>query len=59
VNIGGWIMLVVSWGAIIWLTAFALRRTLKAKPRELAAPLDIETEIEEADARREKQREQG
>lgn len=52
-NAAGWTMLIVSWGTILWLTAFAVSRTLRAKPRELSAPLEIEAEIEAEDARRE------
>ena len=51
-NAGGWAMLLVSWGGITALTVFCLWRTLRAKPRELSAPLELEAEIEEREAER-------
>jgi hypothetical protein len=52
-SIAGWVMMVVSWSVICGLVWFTIRRTLKVKPRDLTAPLDIEARIEEEDARRE------
>lgn len=52
---GGWIMLGVSWVGITALTVFAVWRTLRARPRDLAAPLDLEAEIEEDESRKEKE----
>ena len=53
---GGWFMLIVSWSVIAWLTVFTIWRTLRAKGRNLSAPLDIEARIEADEA---KQREDG
>ncbi len=51
----GWAMLIGSWTAITAITAYAVWRTLKAPPRELSAPLDLEAEIEEQEARKERE----
>lgn len=56
-TIGGWMMLVLSWGAITFLAVFTVWRTLRAKPRALSAPLDIEAQIEESEAEKERQEE--
>jgi hypothetical protein len=48
-KIEGWIMLIASWAAISGLCAFAIARTLRARSRDLSAPLDIEAQIEEED----------
>jgi ABC-type nickel/cobalt efflux system permease component RcnA len=56
-TLGGWLMLVLSWVAILCLAVFAVWRTLRAKPRELSAPLDIEAKIEESEAEKERREE--
>jgi len=30
-RLGGWIFMILSWGAIIWVTAFSFRRILSKK----------------------------
>ena len=52
-EISGWTILVVSWSAIISLCVYCLWRSIKVKPQELTAPLDVEAGIEEEEAARE------
>ena len=51
-TIGGWIMLSVSWAAIGALTLYTLRLSTRARPGDLSAPLEIEAELEEQEARK-------
>jgi len=39
----GWIILVISWGAIIALSVFCFYKILKVKKDNIHAPLDIDT----------------
>jgi len=39
----GWTMLIVSWGAIISLSAFCFYKIMKVKKDNIHAPLDIDT----------------
>jgi hypothetical protein len=48
----GWIMLIVSWTGISVLAVYTIVRTLRAKPRDLSAPLEIEARIEAEDQKR-------
>lgn len=48
----GWAMLILSWGAILVLSGYTLWRTIRSKPHELSAPLELEAEIEEMEARK-------
>jgi hypothetical protein len=43
-NIGGWIMLLVSWAVIILLVVFCYRRIFTTPHPHLKAPLEIDTE---------------
>jgi hypothetical protein len=52
-NIGGWIMLLVSWSVIVWLTVWTVWRTIQVKPKALSAPLDLEARIEEIESQKE------
>ncbi len=52
-QLSGWLMLAVSWGGVLALTAFCLWRTLAVKPQELSAPLELEAEIDQFEARKE------
>jgi hypothetical protein len=58
-NTGGWIMLLVSWSVIVWLTAWTVWRTMQVKPKALSAPLDLEARIEEIESQKEAEEEAG
>lgn len=45
-NVGGWIMLIVSWTVILSLVVFCYQRIFRVKHPDLKAPLDIDTEDE-------------
>ena len=45
---GGWLFLILCWGAILGLCAYCFRAIFSKKAEEhLVAPLEIETEISE------------
>ena len=43
-NIGGWIMIIISWVVIISLVIFCYKSIFRAKHPHLTAPLEIDTD---------------
>jgi len=43
-NVGGWIMFLVSWVVILALVVFCYNRIMSAKHPHMHAPMDIDTE---------------
>jgi len=35
----GWIFLILSWGAIVWVTVFSFRKVLQKKKRKKRGPI--------------------
>lgn len=50
----GWIFLIISWGIITGLCVFCFHRIFQLERDEVAAPIEIEAELEEAEDRGEK-----
>ncbi len=48
-NVGGWIMIAVSWLVILSLVVFCYTRILTARKTHMRAPLEIDTEEDQVD----------
>ena len=43
-TVGGWIMIIFSWGVILGLTLFCYARFFRVRRMNIQAPLEIDTE---------------